>query len=88
MVNINYITTKKLSFFLILTLHQTIVFQLFTYIASFQSRSNQSLKVCLTTPNLCPFQEDLLATDDLFIEYFNAFLALPVSLGIYASYVN
>lgn len=27
-------------------------------------------------------QEDLLATNDLFIEYFNSFLALPVSVLI------
>jgi hypothetical protein len=25
------------------------------------------------------FQEDFLATDDLFVDYFNAYLSLPVS---------
>lgn len=26
------------------------------------------------------FQEDFLATDDLFVDYFNAYLSLPVSI--------
>ena len=30
--------------------------------------------------NILCLQEDLLASDDMFVEYFNLFLALPVSL--------